>query len=97
MAVGDLGLQDARGAGAQEHADPRWTPARCGLAHAGLEAVGAQPEFGQPVVAAVEGGEMAIQVPTRAVSKSRCARPLRPACSAARVAARPVPSAVTTV
>ena len=56
-AIGQLGLQDARGAGAHEDADAAGAVARDRGAHALFEAVGPQREQGQAVVAAVEGGQ----------------------------------------
>ena len=110
VAVGDLGLQDARGAGAQEHADPGRAVARGGAAHAVGKTVGAQAELGQAVVAAVVGGRTRVPAPCRRrrpLRRSRCrarrsrsrGAPGRCARRAApaRVAARPWPSALTSV
>src|SRR5437868_1322248 len=58
MAIGDLGLQDARSAGTEEDADAVAAVACRGAPGVVGEVVGAQAHLGDPVVAAVVIGEL---------------------------------------
>src|SRR6202011_1654505 len=54
LAIGELGLQNARRAGSQEHTHTPPAPALGRLLHGLEEAVLLQRQFGQPVVPALE-------------------------------------------
>ena len=63
LTVGEFGLQNTRGAGADEHADAPPAPARGRRLHGFEEAVLLQGKFGQTVVAAIEFLQIRRQTP----------------------------------
>ncbi len=109
LGVGQLGLADARGRGAEDQRDARRAMAPARRGHRLEEAVGLQAEPGQPVVAAVpareglgqadlfEAVDAADPVGSGAGPKSLARRPLRECSSASASGSLPTPTAEVAV